>query len=154
LKWPTIRLLQNSTTLAYFRPNMTITEPRTISEIIIEEAVISLKSDGIIYVYINSNVEINLELQMRMYGLYHQITGGKLTPFLFKAGEAVSVTKEARDNALKIEETSPCKAMGVIANNIAYRLIANFYLKVNKPKRPYRIFSNEQEAVEWLKTLV
>ena len=69
------------------------------------------------------------------------------------AAENVNITKEARDNAVKIEDQSSLGASAVIVNNLAYKLIANFYMRFNKPKRPFKTFSNEKDAIEWLLTL-
>jgi hypothetical protein len=90
---------------------------------------------------------------MRLLEHYHDMTGGKLMPFIVMAAENVSITKEARDNAVKIEDVSMIGASAVIATSLPYKLIANFYLKFNKPKRPFKVFSNEDDAVAWLQTL-
>jgi hypothetical protein len=42
-------------------------------------------------------------------------------------------------------------AMAVLTNNLAVTLLANFYLKVNKPNTPTRIFNKEENAVKWLR---
>lgn len=126
-------------------------EPAVIKEIILPEVTISLKNDGITYVFFKKNCVLDVTLQLRMLDIYNEITNKKLTPFIFEADEGLIVTKEARDNAITIEESSPCKAMAVVVTNIAYALIANFYMKFNKPKRPYKVFSKRAEALEWLK---
>lgn len=125
-------------------------EPQIVREIDLKEVRISLKSDGIVYVLLKANTVLDIELQMRMLEAYNVVTEKKLTPFIFEAEEDINVTKEARDNAILIEEISPCKAMAVIVDNIAYAMIGNFYLKFNKPKRPYKVFKNRKEALEWL----
>ena len=99
------------------------------------------------------NCLINIELQTKLQEFYREITGGKLMPFIFLAAENVSVSKEAKENAIRIEEQSMVGASAIVVNNLAYKLISTFYLKVNKPKRPYKVFSNESDAVKWLLTI-
>ena len=41
----------------------------------------------------------------------------------------------------------------LIVTNLAYKIIANFYMKVHKPKRPLKTFRNEEDAIEWLQTI-
>jgi hypothetical protein len=118
----------------------------------IEEAIVSLREDGIVHVHFKEFVEITVELQGRMYDIYNEICGHDHKPFLFTADEFVSVTKEARNNSIIMEGLYPGSASAVLVTSIAYKLIANFYLIVNKPKSPYRVFNNEEDAVEWLKT--
>jgi len=127
---------------------------KILKEIYLKEASIVLRTDGIIHVHFSKDTVLDIPLQLRMLEKYKEITEGKLTPFLFTASEDVNVTPEARDNAIKIEEESPCYGAAVVVTNIAYLLIANFYLKFNRPKRPYKVFKNEEVAVEWLKTFV
>lgn len=125
-------------------------EPKILKEVDATEFKVALKSDGIVYVFFKDNCVLDIPLQNKMLKEYIAVTGGKLTPFLFEAGDNLIVTKEARDNAISMEEISPCAAMAIIVENIAYAMIANFYMKFNKPKRPYKVFSKREEGLKWL----
>lgn len=120
---------------------------KIIKQVNLPEASISLREDGIVHIHYNENTELDVPLQMKMLKIFQEITDRKLSPFLITASDGLNVTVEARDNAIAIEEISPCYGTAVIVNNLAYLLIANFYLKVNKPKRPYQIFKNEEDAI-------
>ena len=126
-------------------------DPVVVKEIVLPESIITLKSDGVVYVHFKKDQVLDVPLQLRMLEAYCTITNNALTPFVFEAEEGLIVTKEARDNAILIEESSPCKAMAIVVDNVAYAMIGNFYLKFNKPKRPYRVFKNRRDALEWLK---
>lgn len=125
-------------------------EVAIIKEIILSEATIQLREDGIVHVIYQKNIILDIELQMRMFYLYHEITDNRKLPFLFSAMEGVTITKEARDNAIIIEDKASVGAVAVIADTLAYKLIANFYLKVNKPKCPFKVFTKHAEAIQWL----
>ncbi len=125
-----------------------------LKEVVLPEVTVSLKSDGIVYVKYNQDVTLDLDLQAKSLVAFNEVTEKKLTPFLFEADLGISVTKEARDNAIVMEDHTPCKATAVLVQNIAYALIANFYMKFNKPKRPYKVFNNREEAIEWLDTFI
>lgn len=45
-------------------------------------------------------------------------------------------------------------ATALITNNPLIRIISNSYAKIFKPTYPLRIFSNEEKAVEWLRSLM
>ena len=47
---------------------------------------------------------------------------------------------------------SPATAYAVVANTVACRILANFYVGLRRPKRPYRVFSSRERAVRWLLT--
>ncbi len=125
-----------------------------VKEIDTPKIYLALRKDGIGYVYFKDHTELNIELQMELLKWYDELNDKNLLPFIIEAGEGVSITKEARDNAILIEDISAIKASAVVVNNLAYKMIANFYLNFNKPKRPYKVFSKREEAIAWLKQFV
>jgi hypothetical protein len=44
-------------------------------------------------------------------------------------------------------------ADAIVVRSLGQRLTANFYLRINKPRRPTRIFSTEREAIRWLRAV-
>lgn len=115
-----------------------------------KEALIQLRSDGIIKVIFNSNVTIDIPEQEKLNQTYLELCKGEKYLFLFEAMDNVNFTKEARENAILLEEKFPAIAYGAIVKNLPNRLVANFYMKVNKPKIPFKAFKIEEEAIEWL----
>jgi len=43
-------------------------------------------------------------------------------------------------------------AQALVVNTLGIKLIANFYIMFNQPRREARIFDDVQEALEWLET--
>lgn len=126
---------------------------KIIKEIKLPEATLSKREDGIIHVCYHDNTVLDVELQLRMADAFNEIADHKKSLFIFDAGDNVIVTKEARNNAIKLEDSTPILASAVIARNLAYRMIANFFLKVQKPKGKYKVVANLEEAVTWLKEI-
>lgn len=126
-------------------------EENVLKQVKINEATITLRMDGIVHVLFHKGVTLDLPLQMLLLNIYNEITDRQKHPFLFEAFEDVHVTKEARDNAIRIESESPGSAYAVVAESMTYRLLANFYLNIRKPKSPYKVFANKDEAILWLK---
>ena len=124
-----------------------------IKEIKFSEATLSLREDGIIHVFYHDNTILDIPLQLRMADAFNSIADNKKSYFIFEAGENVVVTKEARDNALKLEDVTPILASAVIAHNLAYRIIANFFIKVQMPKGKYKVVASMEEATKWLNSL-
>lgn len=122
-----------------------------LKQIDLPEALISLRNDAIVEVTFKDDVILDIPLQNKLLKAYWEICDNKQMCFIFKAMDNVDITKEARDNATKLEDASPLKASAAVTNSLAYKLIGQFYLKVNKPKRPFNIFKNELDAIEWLK---
>ncbi len=128
-------------------------ESKIVKQIVLPEASLSLREDGIVMVFYKNNILLDVPLQLRMADAFNEIADGKKSLFIFEAGENVIVTKEARDNALKLEDSTPILASAVVANNLAYRIIANFFIKVQRPKGKYKVVANREEALLWLKSL-
>ena len=124
-----------------------------IKKMEIPEATICLRSDGIVYVAYKENVTLDVKLQTDMLDLFREITGNQKTNFIFETDEGFVVTKEARDNAANLEKDTPVNASAMIVTNLATRLVANFFIKVNKPAIKYKLFGNHKDAIEWLNSL-
>jgi hypothetical protein len=119
----------------------------------IPEVLVRMRRDGIVHVTFRKDIVLDIAVQMNLLELNNRITNGRKSYFIFDAEENVTITKEARDNATKIEDRSPTVGSAVVANNLAYRMIANFYVKFNRPKHPFKVVATPEDAVTWLKTL-
>lgn len=124
-----------------------------IRTIDLEEAIIGMRKDRIVHVYFKPHTEISVELQGKLLRAYNEITGTKKHFFIFEGGEFCTVTNEARENAIRMEEVAPVLASVVVVKNVAQKLIADFYQKVNKPKQPYRVVWQFEKGIKWLKEL-
>jgi hypothetical protein len=117
-------------------------------------AIVRSRKDGIVHVTFKEGTEIDAALQDRMIEIYLEICGGRKRPFLYTGIGDVTITKEGREHSKNLEDVFPAAATAVIADSIAYKLIANFYLKVNKPKTPYKVFKDIPSAESWLKKFI
>lgn len=118
-----------------------------------ESFIVAKRTDGIIHVYYKDRTVLDLQLQREMLIYFDKITEGIDSLFIFEAGHMCSVTKQARDNAIKIEDITPVKASVVFVQNQVYKIIAGFFYKLNKPKQPYNIVTNFDDGIVWLKSL-
>jgi hypothetical protein len=118
-----------------------------------EKVTVSKRSDLIIHVAFKPNTEITVEFQDELVAMYNQITGGKKSLFIFEGGEFVSITKEARENAITIEDNTPTRASAIVVRNLAQKIVADFYYKINKPKQPFKVFWSFEKGIIWLQSL-
>lgn len=120
----------------------------------IEECFVRLRYDGIVHVYYKEKTVIDPELQERTIKIFREITGGARANFIFEGAEDVVFTKEARDNSLKLErENTVIHASAIIVKNLAGRIVANFFIRINHPRIKYKAFSSVDDAIAWLTTL-
>ena len=71
-------------------------------------------------------------------------------PCLFDIRETNEITKDARDYLAK-EGNELVTASAIVVSSAILRVIANFFIKVNRPVNPTRLFTDRETAVEWLK---
>ncbi|HWY11887.1 MAG TPA: hypothetical protein VN026_11210 [Bacteroidia bacterium] len=76
---------------------------------------------------------------------------GKKIYFLLEMEGDAYTTKEARELAADPEHGKHHGAVAIYSEKLAYKLLGNFYIRINKPKAPTRFFSRRDEAVKWLR---
>ena len=114
------------------------------------ESIIGLRKDGIIHFYYKPHTEITMAYQDRQLEAILEIAGGKKRPAIYEAAEYVTVGREAREHAIELEKITPTLCIVVYVESLAHKIIAEFYYKFNKPKQPYRVFSDFDAGIEWL----
>jgi len=78
------------------------------------------------------------------------ISNGVAYPILADARHVSSITKEARDYFASTEGTGLMLASALLLDSVLNRFLGNFFLQINKPKIPLKLFTDENEALKWL----
>ena len=117
-------------------------------------AYINLCSDGIVRVLFKRNSEINIsELKANNVALNELVMGNKHAFLYYTEDDTVTHSNDARAYGKQNENAVPRLCTAVVVSSLAHKLVANFYLKFNKPAIPFRVFSQMNEAEKWcLKT--
>lgn len=72
-------------------------------------------------------------------------------PVLILCNEFSSTNLELMLAVSKNENNPYSKADAFVIKSLAQKILANFYLKINKPERPTKFFNKKEEALDWLK---
>ena len=110
---------------------------------------VTLRVDGIVHVHFKANTCITVELQDELEAIYNRITSQK-RPFIFTGDEFVSITAKARGNAIVMAHRIPCSASAIVVNNLAQKIVADYYYKFNRPPEPYKVFKKMEEGLLWV----
>ncbi|MCH7964015.1 MAG: STAS/SEC14 domain-containing protein [Bacteroidetes bacterium] len=62
------------------------------------------------------------------------------------------ISKEARDYFANERTASIQRATALLIGSVVSRTIGNFFLGLNKPITPTKLFTDPQEAIKWLRT--
>jgi hypothetical protein len=112
------------------------------------------KSNGILYAYISGHEQETLETLKTVVEIANKLLEFKKTPMFFKHEDFALPSAEIRKYWAKKESNPYCLAEVYIVKSTAFRIIAEFYMKLNKPERPTKLFTSEKEAEIWLSSFI
>jgi hypothetical protein len=125
-----------------------------MNKIVTRTAVISYNSIArILRIEILEGAEIELSDALQNYEATKILTKNDKYLILVDGRTSLSVSREARGFAAQ-SKNDGCTACAFIITSTANKLIGNFYINVNKPNTPTRIFSSEEKAIEWLESFL
>ena len=123
---------------------MQITSP--IKELVTVEQV-----DGIILCVLESET-VDLSIAKMAVAYRVKLFGDKDYPIIVSIKNVKHITKEARDYLASKDGCSKTKAVAIFIDSIVMSVIANFFLQINKPLVPTKLFTDKISAIEWLRT--
>lgn len=112
--------------------------------------------------YSNGIIEINWEPSLPVIDVVHftkmqeavrELGNGKKMPLLFIPHDFLTVSKEGGKYATSNDGTKYTSVNAVLTDNLAKKILMNFYQNINKSKVPTRGFSKKEEALKWLSEL-
>src|ERR1700741_1725208 len=114
--------------------------------------IISLCDDGILYVRVTNEFDETVERSKELVKAIGEIVNYKKVPMLSKFDEFVLPPRENRNFWAKKDSCPYTSAEAFITQSIAMKIIANFYMRIEKPQRETKMFTKVDEARKWLKT--
>lgn len=110
--------------------------------------------NNIIYVYVKKDADIDVEQILQIRETNEKLANGNNYVVLFEIAEFAFISKEAREYGGENELGELRKAMAIVVKSMAHRLLANFFINVNKPPTPTKVFNDKKKALEWLNQFV
>lgn len=108
--------------------------------------------DGILFIIYKGHITYKMAKEVVENRL--QIANGKRLPILVKgtgANRVNNIDKEARDFLSSSAGLQGVKAGAIVSSSVFESFLGNFFIKVSRPEIPSKLFTNEQEALKWLK---
>lgn len=107
--------------------------------------------DGIIYNTYKPNLVINLEIAKFMVKERLKISDGIARPLFADINNLISIDLEAREYLSGGDAIKFVKAGAIYCKNPIAKFAGKLFIDVNQPQAPTQIFTNKEEAIEWLK---
>ncbi|CAN5285095.1 hypothetical protein BH09BAC5_BH09BAC5_00190 [soil metagenome] len=113
---------------------------------------ISLRHDGIVEIITAPDFEYDVEHIKQNHAAIKEIAKNKRVLILSIVGENSTASKDVREFVAKAPHKDFVKAEAFVIQSLAQKLLANFFIKVNKPIVPAKFFKNVEDAEKWLKS--
>lgn len=109
-----------------------------------------LGENGIIMAIASNHQLHTLEHAIENTKMIAAIAGNVRRPFLIDMTKVKSMSKEAREYYAGPEPQKSITAVAIVTKSSVGKAVANFFLLLTKPAIPTRLFTQIDEAVEWL----
>jgi hypothetical protein len=109
------------------------------------------RNDGIIHIQFEIGFVGDIEDAKNQVRIFDQLRGGQKALILAICEEDNSFTRESREYVAGEEVSAIVGADAFVVKGLASRILGNGYLRINKPKRPTRLFNSSSSAVQWLR---
>jgi hypothetical protein len=117
-------------------------------------AFVNLVEEDLIRIEYKPDAYVDIEAFAENLDAYKKLMTNGRVYFLTVVGEGATITQEARDLFATPERSSFKIAEAFVIKTMAHRIVANFVMKVQRPKHIMRVFSEEIEAMTWLKSVM
>lgn len=114
---------------------------------------VALRDDGILAFHPIPGLELTYAIALQCMEVGLQIADGP-KPTLVLMQEIARVDREARAFFASEAYMRLCSQTALVVGSPVSRVIASFFVGLNRPSYPYRIFDDPQRAAEWLRGFV
>jgi len=124
-----------------------------LDTIVLPHTEVVLRDDGILQFNYGDRVEYTLEEVPELEETVMKITKGVTHRSLRIAGKYSSTDTDVMKYLSRGRGTLFTLADAFVIQSLAQKILANFYLRINKPILPTRVFNKVEEAENWLRSL-
>jgi hypothetical protein len=110
-----------------------------------------LGEDGIVRIIHVPGAEVTLEDAKETMMAYLKIYQGKRRPLLIDTRTMKFLAREARKYYAGDEAAKVASAAAIIVGTPVSRVLGNFYLGLSNPHLPSRLFTSDDDALDWLR---
>lgn len=107
-------------------------------------------ADGIARTKVKAGAEVGLEEARENSVLVNSFFAGTKFPILIDARGIKSMSREARNFFTANGRNTNTCAFAIVIDSSVSKVVGNFFLGINKPVVPTKLFTDERSALEWL----
>jgi hypothetical protein len=107
--------------------------------------------DGIARTKVKKGSEVKLEHAQENSAVVNSFYVDRKFPLLIDARGIKSISRDARNFFTTNGRATNTLAFAIIIDSSVSKVVGNFFLGINKPAVPTKLFSDDKSAVKWLK---
>lgn len=116
-----------------------------------EKIIFRLSEDNILYTSCVPKTEMTLEDGIESTHISAEMVKNTPRPLLCDLTNVVKMSKECRSHFAGADHAKTFSKCALIVTSPISTLIGNFFLGLNKPLKPTRLFTNREEGLKWLR---
>ena len=124
-------------------------ESKVIADHETDHLLVTIYSNNIAHIYVKAGQRVTLETVEETQAYFATLGEEKRYYMIFEYGPLADLDPEVRTSRAKKGGSKYALVDAFVVNSLGHRLIADFYLRFNRPKRPTRIYSSVEKAAEW-----
>lgn len=113
-----------------------------------------MSGNNICYAELLPGIEIEINGAKENVSALKNVCGDKKTPIIIDSRNIKSMDRESRIYFSSEEIQTFTLALAILISSAVSRVIGNFFIGLNKPPYPVKLFTSEEKALDWLKTFV
>ena len=114
---------------------------------------VALRDDGILAYHPRPGLVLTHEVALQVLQVGRQIADGP-KPTLVLMQDMARVERAARAFLASEEYMRLCSQTALVVGSPVSRVIGNFFIGLNQPRYPYKLFDDPELAAEWLRGFV
>lgn len=120
-----------------------------IDELDIGPMIYRLYEGRIFHAIVKKGEKVSMEMTVKGYDFLDKHGGGRFYN-IYEFESFAEMDPEVREWAAETSGNNYTYVDALVISNLAQKIIANFYLKFNKPASPTKIFTSVDKAYEWI----
>lgn len=96
--------------------------------------------------------EMHADDVAEMVAACNSLSPGKPLPALVIVGAFANFNADAREYTADPTKETASTAIAYVLTSVAQRIVANFFIHINRPKKPVKFFPDRAAAMAWLES--
>lgn len=122
-----------------------------IEEITFDKSTYQFSKEGIVIVLVHDHAFVDLPDILAEHKYLKNKTEYLPLRLLVKPGKSTSISSEVREFINLPESMQLVNCQAILVDNLAHKILASFMMKLYKQPNKFKLFSDESQAIDWLR---